>query len=624
MRNGTAPLATPDFSSTGRIDGDCPFTEGGHHGRMSDRLGRYLRGSPGEGSLEQRPPAVAHKLPGAFSGVPHPRTLSAFSQRTPCPREDGQYDHNIVYKPTRGFALSPVTHAGTQTDLVELRPSPLSESDARTRVIEPRGRLTVQRCTTICRLDSTSNDCEPAVGALRPSRGRSVGIKRKCSLSAFLFNARSKRTVRCGRARAQLASGPPVRVPTPGADTPNSGQSEGTAPRNGPDSSALACNVLAVGDLSVAVRSAVAAPPAQRHTVSGGGDDLSPTPGAHGPMDLAREWYNMSTVGLPQKVINTIQSARASSTRSLYDFKWRVFEEWCLQKGHTSFQCPVGVILSFLQDLIEKHRAFSTIKVYLVAIAECHVGFEGKTASQHPLVCRFMKGARRLLPVSRSLVPLWDLTVVLDGLTRTPFEPLEEADMKHLSLKTVLLLALASAKRVSDIHALSVHPSCTQFFPGQTRVLLKPNPAFIPKVVGSCTSIDIVAFPPPLCPSGEQQPNLLCPVRALRTYMDRSKEFRRNDQLFVSWANPHKGKPVTKQRLSHWIVEAIALAYTSQGLQAPPGLRAHSTRGLATSWALFKGVSIQDICAAASWSSPLTFVRFYRLDVSAPSVAHAV
>lgn len=31
---------------------------------------------------------------------------------------------------------------------------------------------------------------------------------------------------------------------------------------------------------------------------------------------------------------------------------------------------------------------------------------------------------------------------------------------------------------------------------------------------------------------------------------------------------------------------------------------------------LFGGVSIQNICAVSSWSSPLTFVRFYKLDVS--------
>lgn len=55
-----------------------------------------------------------------------------------------------------------------------------------------------------------------------------------------------------------------------------------------------------------------------------------------------------------------------------------------------------------------------------------------------------------------------------------------------------------------------------------------------------------------------------------------------------------------KQCLYHWVVEAIALAYTSQGLQPPEGLRAHSTRGVAVSWALFRGVCIQDICVVAS------------------------
>lgn len=68
----------------------------------------------------------------------------------------------------------------------------------------------------------------------------------------------------------------------------------------------------------------------------------------------------------------------------------------------------------------------------------------------------------------------------------------------------------------------------------------------------------------------------------------------------------------------------IALAYASHGFQAPVSLQANSIRGLATSWALFKWASIQEICAAASWSSPLTFSRFYELDVSAPSVAQVV
>lgn len=58
----------------------------------------------------------------------------------------------------------------------------------------------------------------------------------------------------------------------------------------------------------------------------------------------------------------------------------------------------------------------------------------------------------------------------------------------------VLLLALASAKHVSDINALSVRPSCTQFFTADVRMILKPNPTFVPKVLGSCSSIDQAAF----------------------------------------------------------------------------------------------------------------------------------
>lgn len=236
-----------------------------------------------------------------------------------------------------------------------------------------------------------------------------------------------------------------------------------------------------------------------------------------------------------------------------------------------------------------------------------------------------MKGARRKLPTSRPLAPSWDLPTVLAALSCCPFEPLEQVELKFLSLKTALLIALASAKRVGEIHALSVHQSCIQFSSDNTRVSMRLNPAFVPKVVGTCSPIELPAFcPPPFSSEEQQRLHTLCPVRALRIYMDRTQSVRQSDQLFVSWAKPHMGKPVSKQRLSHWIVGAIALAYTSRGLQPPAGLRAHSTRGLATSWALFRGVSIQEVCAAACWTSPHTFARFYRLDVTAPNLAHSV
>lgn len=166
-----------------------------------------------------------------------------------------------------------------------------------------------------------------------------------------------------------------------------------------------------------------------------------------------------------------------------------------------------------------------------------------------------------------------------------------------------------------ELHALSVSPSCLQFAPGLTKVPFCPNPAFVPKVVDSayrCPSTEFAAFhPPPFSSPEEQKSNSLCPVRALQMYVRRTAGFRTHDQLFVSWATPHKGKPLSCQRLSHWTIYAIFLAYICRGIQPPKGLRAHSTRRMATSWALLRGVSVQDIFSAGIWAMPHTFVRFY-------------
>ncbi|XP_073705528.1 uncharacterized protein [Garra rufa] len=133
--------------------------------------------------------------------------------------------------------------------------------------------------------------------------------------------------------------------------------------------------------------------------------------------------------------------------------------------------------------------------------------------------------------------------------------------------------AFSSLKRVGDLQALSVAPSCLDFAPGMAKTFLYPR-------AGAAL-------------------------------------WRRTDQLLVCYGKPKRGLPAGKQTLSRWIVDAICSAYESSGLPAPLGAKAHSTRAMATSKALLSGVPLQDICNAAGWSTPLTFVRFYELDLSA-------
>ncbi len=122
----------------------------------------------------------------------------------------------------------------------------------------------------------------------------------------------------------------------------------------------------------------------------------------------------------------------------------------------------------------------------------------------------------------------------------------------------------------------------------------------VPKVLSTPFRAQVITLSMFSPPTGSQE-SLLCPVRALRVYIEHSASYKKSEQLFVGFGNRAKAGPVTKQRISRWLVDAITLAYSSSGLQCPIGVRAHSTRGIASSW--------------AGWSSPSTFARFYNLGV---------
>ncbi|CAJ0962096.1 unnamed protein product [Ranitomeya imitator] len=68
-------------------------------------------------------------------------------------------------------------------------------------------------------------------------------------------------------------------------------------------------------------------------------------------------------------------------------------------------------------------------------------------------------------------------------------------------------------------------------------------------------------------------------------------------------ANQKKGSGVTKNSIARWIREAICLAYSARGVTPPEGIRAHSTRAMASSWAEKADVPIEMILQAAGSAS---------------------
>ncbi len=140
----------------------------------------------------------------------------------------------------------------------------------------------------------------------------------------------------------------------------------------------------------------------------------------------------------------------------------------------------VGVrILNYLDDWLILAQS---LKVYVAVIAAHHDAVDGRSLGKHDLIVRFLKGARRMNPSRPPLVPTWNLSIILAGLQRGPFEPLDSVELKFLSLKTALLTALTSIKWVGDLQAFSVSEECLVFRPVYSHVVLRPRPGYVPKV----------------------------------------------------------------------------------------------------------------------------------------------
>ena len=66
-------------------------------------------------------------------------------------------------------------------------------------------------------------------------------------------------------------------------------------------------------------------------------------------------------------------------------------------------------------------------------------------------------------PVQRSPAPKWDLSWVLFYLQKAPYGSLHKASRLHVTIKTAFLLALATAKICSEIHALAMDANHLRF-----------------------------------------------------------------------------------------------------------------------------------------------------------------
>ena len=209
---------------------------------------------------------------------------------------------------------------------------------------------------------------------------------------------------------------------------------------------------------------------------------------------------------------------------------------------------------------------------------------------------------RQLLP------PAWDLSMVLRYLNTSTFEPLSDAPLRALTQKVLFLLALATAKRVGELQALS---AIVTFVQGDA--CLSYVPQFVAKSESLSRSIPRSFLVKSLSDfaAGLDDDRLLCPVWALRIYLDSTASLAPlRHRLFVSPRCPSRS--VSKNAISFFLRDVIS----SAGASRPEvgRLRVHDVRSVSTSVAFHRNWSVSAVLDSATWSSSSVF-SFYLRDL---------
>ena len=234
--------------------------------------------------------------------------------------------------------------------------------------------------------------------------------------------------------------------------------------------------------------------------------------------------------------------------------------------------------------------------------------FHLPSLSTHPVLLDLLRSfclesaERQLRP------PAWDLSLVLRYLNISAFEPLSVAPLRALTQKVLFLLALATAKRVGELQALSyvvtfVHGDACLSYVSQFVAKSESLTRSIPRSFLVKSLSDFAA--------GLEDDLLLWPLKALRLYLDRTASLAPlRHHLFVSPRCPSHS--LSKNAISFFLRDVIS----SAGASRPEvgRLRAHDVRSVSTSVAFHCNWSVSAVLESATSSSSSVFSSFYLRD----------
>ena len=275
--------------------------------------------------------------------------------------------------------------------------------------------------------------------------------------------------------------------------------------------------------------------------------------------------------------------------------------------GVAPVNAAVPVIVDFLIHLCrDKGLSVSVVKGYSSSLNSVLALTGRDLASSQEITMLFRSFSRSVDPVELR-PPSWDISLMSPyGLAMSVFWH------KQLS---------SSVKPIGELHALSFCPSHTR---GWGEVSFSFVPGFVAKTQDpSSLAPWFEGFSLLALPNARSNRNgrLLCPVRAVRRYLDLTAAHRpRCERLFVTAGRGKK--EISKTTASFCLQKTMSRAYQLSGTEQPvPAPRARGTRGVIPSLLFMKNFAVDQVLKAGTWRKLTTLTLHYLRDIANRSLS---
>ena len=304
-------------------------------------------------------------------------------------------------------------------------------------------------------------------------------------------------------------------------------------------------------------------------------------------MSCVRQFYREQ--GFSEHVTDVLLSSWRPATQKQYAVYFKNWAVFCSSRQIAPCSPNLTAVLEFLHGLLR--MSYSTLNSARSALS-CFVSLDGLPVGQHPVVCRFLKGAFQQKPPSKTLHGIWDVNQVLRFLKT--FTPNSSLTLKELTHKLATLLALVTIQRKQTLLQLDISDEYLKKSSNEYVFVLckhvkqsRPNYPVPPVVIPRYTADTDI-----------------CPFLCLEHYIARTETLRHDSALFISTVKPHNA--VGTQTMSRWIKTVLQWSGIDMDLFKP-----HSTRHASSTAAFNASVPLDEILKKAGWSSATTFKRFY-------------